>query len=129
MANESIVNRIVDADINIIVDTINTMLAKASPVTAADVYEKVETLLQNKLAKNIFCPALSANISSGRVPGFYSKRGPHGGIFKGERTDAPSPRQAVIVPPPRVTTKPEFPPTLIGPGPQKDTQIISLDSG
>lgn len=129
MANETIVNRIIDADIEIITNTINEMLAKSSPVTAADVFEKVESLLQNKLTKTIFCPALSANISAGRVPGFYSKRGPHGGIFKGERSDVPVVRQKVIVPPPRATAAPAGPlGTLIGPDPQKDTKIITLES-
>lgn len=97
MATDSI--KITDTDLNLTRLTLESMLTgSVTHVTSAEVFEEVKTKLSIPMNKNAFCPALSKSISTGRLAGFYSRRGPGGGIFKGEmKTKTPINKQTVII--------------------------------
>lgn len=102
MANDSIVNKITDKDLEVIRSVLDSMIPGLTEhVTAADVFEKVGEKLSTQMLKTTFCPALSANISSGRLAGFHSRKGRHGGIFRGEENKKAA--VAVTVSKPAVT--------------------------
>lgn len=82
-----IADRLSNTDLEIIRTAIEEILSKAERTKASDVFEKVSSNIN--LPQTTFCQSLSANIKSKRLSGYYSIRGPYGGIFKGELKDKP----------------------------------------
>jgi hypothetical protein len=77
-----------ESHVEIITSVLEQICGSDSYISRAELYSKLKGPLNLTMSEKCFCHALSELFKEGKFPGFTTRRGVHGGIYRQQKIDS-----------------------------------------